>query len=354
MLFELKNSVYLYAEEESVSVKWDLLDSLSPIRMVSSEVTMSELTKIYLANPRGFCAGVKYAISYVETLKDRFPDQDIYVRKEIVHNRRVVSDMQKGGIRFINELEEAPNGSIVVFSAHGVSPEVVEFAKEHNMKIGDATCPLVTRVHRKARSFKNTHQIIYIGHKGHDEAIGTMGEAKMYLVESEEDVEKLKDLLDPNHPITYLMQTTLSVNDTRRVVEKISEVFPNVEHPEKDDICYATTERQEAVSQMLSSIDAMLVIGSENSSNSMRLLELAQKTKPLSFRVANSEEVQKDFIDKHKISILGITAGASTPQVLVDEIIQKLIELYPSISVSHFPDSREDLMKFKLPRELLK
>jgi 4-hydroxy-3-methylbut-2-enyl diphosphate reductase len=315
---------------------------------------MSGLSKIYLANPRGFCAGVKYAISYVESLKDSFQDQNIYVRKEIVHNQRVVSDMEKEGIKFINELEEAPNGSIVVFSAHGVSPEVVEFAKNHDMKIGDATCPLVTRVHRKAKNYKNTHQIIYIGHKGHDEAIGTMGEATMYLVESESDVESLKNILDPSKPITYLMQTTLSVNDTRKVVEKISEVFPEVEHPEKDDICYATTERQEAVSQMLDSIDAMLVIGSKNSSNSMRLLELAQKTKPLSFRVANANEVNNEYIIQNKISILGITAGASTPQVLVDEIISKLRILFPEVLVSAFPESREDLMKFKLPKELLK
>jgi 4-hydroxy-3-methylbut-2-enyl diphosphate reductase len=315
---------------------------------------MSGLSKIYLANPRGFCAGVKYAISYVESLKDSFQDQNIYVRKEIVHNQRVVSDMEKEGIKFINELEEAPNGSIVVFSAHGVSPEVVEFAKNHDMKIGDATCPLVTRVHRKAKNYKNTHQIIYIGHKGHDEAIGTMGEATMYLVESESDVESLKNILDPSKPITYLMQTTLSVNDTRKVVEKISEVFPGVEHPEKDDICYATTERQEAVSQMLDSIDAMLVIGSKNSSNSMRLLELAQKTKPLSFRVSNANEINNEYIIQNKISILGITAGASTPQVLVDEIISKLRILFPDVYVSAFPDSREDLMKFKLPKELLK
>lgn len=315
---------------------------------------MSNLRKVYLANPRGFCAGVKYAISYVDTLQDRFLEQTIYVRKEIVHNRRVVSDMENRGIKFINELNEAPDGSIVVFSAHGVSPEVVDYAKSHNMKIGDATCPLVTRVHRKARSYKNTHQIIYIGHNGHDEAIGTMGEARMFLVESEEDVIKLKDILDREQPITYLMQTTLSVNDTRKIVEKITEVFPNVEHPEKDDICYATTERQEAVSQMLEDIDAMLVIGAHNSSNSMRLLELAQKTKPKSFRVSSADELNKNYIINSNISILGITAGASTPQVLVDEIILKLKEYFPDLTVEDYPNSREDLMKFKLPKELLK
>jgi len=315
---------------------------------------MNTLQKIFLANPRGFCAGVKYAISYVETLKDTHRNDNIYVRKEIVHNRRVVSDMENKGIKFISELSEAPDGSIIVFSAHGVSPEVVNFAKEHNMRIGDATCPLVTRVHKKAKSYKSTHQIIYIGHRGHDEAIGTMGEAEMHLVESENDVVKLKNILDNNKPITYLMQTTLSINDTKKIVDKITEVFPQVEHPEKDDICYATTERQESVSQMLNQISAMLVIGSENSSNSMRLLELAQKTKEISFRVANAEELDKSYIDKNNIKILGITAGASTPQILVDEIINKLKNFYPNVIVEDFPNSREDMMKFKLPRELLK
>jgi 4-hydroxy-3-methylbut-2-en-1-yl diphosphate reductase len=315
---------------------------------------MNTLEKIFLANPRGFCAGVKYAISYVETLKDTHKNDNIYVRKEIVHNRRVVTDMENKGIKFINELGEAPDGSIIVFSAHGVSPEVVNFAKEHNMRIGDATCPLVTRVHKKAKSYKSSHQIIYIGHRGHDEAIGTMGEAEMHLVESEEDVIKLKNILDTSKPITYLMQTTLSINDTKKIVDKISEVFPNVEHPEKDDICYATTERQESVSQMLNEISAMLVIGSENSSNSMRLLELAQKTKEFSFRVANAEELDKSYIDRNNIKILGITAGASTPQILVDEIIIKLKNFYPNVIVEDFPNSREDMMKFKLPRELLK
>ena len=169
------------------------------------------LKTIYLANPRGFCAGVKYAISFVETLHETHKDQQIYVRKEIVHNKRVVSDMQNRGIQFINELNEAPDGSIVVFSAHGVSPEVVEYAKSHDMKIGDATCPLVTRVHRKAKKIKESHQIIYIGHRGHDEAIGTMGEADMHLVETEDDVLELKNKLDSTKPISYLMQTTLSV-----------------------------------------------------------------------------------------------------------------------------------------------
>ncbi|PJZ26076.1 4-hydroxy-3-methylbut-2-enyl diphosphate reductase [Leptospira hartskeerlii] len=310
------------------------------------------LEKIYLANPRGFCAGVKYAISYVEQVQSNSAEQ-IYVRKEIVHNRRVVEDMKKRGIKFINELGEAPDGSTVVFSAHGVSPEVVEEAKRRGMKIGDATCPLVTRVHRKARRYKDSHQIIYIGHQGHDEAIGTMGEAQMFLVESPEDVQKLVGRLDINKPITYLMQTTLSVADTKLVVEKIAELFPSVEHPAKDDICYATTERQEAVSSMMEGIDAMMVIGADNSSNSLRLLQLAQKSKPSSFKVSSLEELNKDYIANSEIKILGITAGASTPQILVDEIISKLLQFYPDAVLDLFPGSREDSMSFKLPANLL-
>lgn len=311
------------------------------------------LKKVFLANPRGFCAGVKYAISYVEKVQEDSADP-IYVRKEIVHNRRVVEDMERRGIRFIEELEEAPAGSTVIFSAHGVSPQIVEEAKKRGMKIGDATCPLVTRVHRKARNIRDTHQIIYIGHEGHDEAIGTMGEAPMFLVESPEDVESLREKLEPSKPITYLMQTTLSVDDTKQIVKKIEEVFPNVEHPAKDDICYATTERQEAVTGMIESVDAMLVIGANNSSNSLRLLQLAQKTKPKSFRVSSADEldIPKNIIQAG-VEILGITAGASSPQVLVDEICQKIHEAFPDVDIALFPESREDTMNFKLPRNLI-
>ncbi|MCB1189521.1 MAG: 4-hydroxy-3-methylbut-2-enyl diphosphate reductase [Leptospiraceae bacterium] len=314
----------------------------------------NQLKKVYLANPRGFCAGVKYAISFVENVQKNFPDEQIYVRREIVHNRRVVKEMEEKGIKFVQEIDEVPENSIVIFSAHGVSPEVIEKAKSRKIKIGDATCPLVTRVHRKAKKLKDTHQIIYIGHKGHDEAIGTMGEAEMYLVETENDVEILKDIIDSSKPLTYLMQTTLSIIDTQKIVTKISEIFPFVENPDKGDICYATTERQEAVNEMINSIDAMLVIGSENSSNTLRLFQLASKNKSSSFKVSSAEELIKESLENKGISVLGITAGASTPQVLVDEIIEKLKSFYPEVSVENFPDSREDKMNFKLPRELLK
>lgn len=311
------------------------------------------LKKVYLANPRGFCAGVKYAISYVEKVHETSPDQ-VYVRKEIVHNRRVVEDMKKKGVIFIDELSEAPEGTTVIFSAHGVSPAVVEEAKRRKLKIGDATCPLVTRVHRKARGLKETHQIIYIGHEGHDEAIGTMGEAPMFLVETAEDVNNLRTMIDPAKPLTYLMQTTLSVADTKKVVDKIVEVFPFVEHPSKDDICYATTERQESVSFMIDSVDAMLVIGANNSSNSLRLLHLAQKSKPHSFRVSSAEELDiETMIEKPKIQTLGITAGASSPQILVDEITEKLKVHFPEMGIELFPGSREDAMNFKLPKVLI-
>ncbi|MBE7411119.1 MAG: 4-hydroxy-3-methylbut-2-enyl diphosphate reductase [Leptospiraceae bacterium] len=314
------------------------------------------IEKIFLANPRGFCAGVKYAISYVESVNkiNSTLENPIYVRKEIVHNKRVVEDMKKKGVQFISELNEAPDGATVIFSAHGVSPEIVRYAKEHSMKIGDATCPLVTRVHRKARRLKDEYQIIYIGHRGHDEAIGTMGEAEMMLVETVEDVIALKEKITKDKPLTYLMQTTLSVIDTREIVKKIEELFPFVEHPEKDDICYATTERQEAVGEMIQIVDAVLVIGAENSSNSNRLVQLAQKQKPESFRVSSSEEITKEIILNKNIKTLGVTAGASTPQVLIDEIIAKLLTFFPDAKVKGFPGSREDSMNFRLPKELLK
>lgn len=315
---------------------------------------MQELELIYLANPRGFCAGVKYAISYVETVQDNFSAQNIFVRKEIVHNRRVVEDMQKKGIHFVNELDEVPDQSLVIFSAHGVSPQVIDTARSKNLKIADATCPLVTRVHRKAKKFKDTHQIIYIGHKGHDEAIGTMGEAEMYLVESIEDVYALKNKIQKDRPLTYLMQTTLSVRDTKKIVEAIAEAFPDVEHPEKDDICYATTERQIAVEKMTLDVDAMMVIGSQNSSNSMRLYQLAHKIKSKSFIISSANEINRDFIVQKQIQSLGITAGASTPQILVEEIISKLKEFFPQAVVMDYPNSVEDKMNFKLPKDLLK
>ncbi|TGM34361.1 4-hydroxy-3-methylbut-2-enyl diphosphate reductase [Leptospira biflexa] len=312
------------------------------------------LETVYLANPRGFCAGVKYAISYVEQAFQENPDTPLYVRKEIVHNQRVVEEMKKKGIRFISELSEVPDGATVVFSAHGVSPEVVKEATERKMKIGDATCPLVTRVHKKARNIRDTHQIIYIGHRGHDEAIGTMGEAEMFLVESPEDVENLKGKISTEKALTYLMQTTLSVEDTKNIVKKIEEVFPFVEHPQKDDICYATTERQDAVQKMLGSVDAMLVIGAENSSNSVRLCQLAKKTRPASFQISKKDDVNPKHIIESGIKILGITAGASSPQVLVDEIVEEILKHFPNAKVSLFPESREDTMSFKLPKELLK
>ncbi len=311
------------------------------------------LERIFLANPRGFCAGVKYAISFVDTVFASNPADTLYVRKEIVHNQRVVDEMKKRGIKFIEELSEAPEGSTVIFSAHGVSPSVVAEAKERKLRIGDATCPLVTRVHRKARNIKDTHQIIYIGHRGHDEAIGTMGEAYMHLVEDENDVINLKDKIDTSKPLTYLMQTTLSVTDTKSIIRQIEETFPFVEHPQKDDICYATTERQEAVTFMIENVDAMLVIGSPNSSNSVRLLQLAKKTKPLSFRITSKEEVNPEYIKANEIKTLGITAGASSPQVLVDEIVGELLKHFPNANVSLFPESREDTMSFKLPKDLL-
>ena len=311
------------------------------------------IKKVYLANPSGFCAGVKYAISYLEKVHESQPGP-VYVRKEIVHNQRVVNDLKKKGIKFVNELSEVPDNSTVVFSAHGVSPKVTEQAQQRGMKIGDATCPLVTRVHKKAKRISDDHQIIYIGHKGHDEAEGTMGEADMFLVENEQDVEKLREIINPDKPLTYLMQTTLSLIDTKNIIDRITEIFPNVEHPDKNDICYATTQRQQAVGEMLDHIDAMIVIGSSNSSNTLRLLELAGTKRPKSFRISSADDLDLSTLDALGLETIGITAGASSPRVLIDETLARLRSFYPGIEVLPYPGSEEDTMSFKTPKNLIK
>lgn len=311
------------------------------------------LEKIYLANPSGFCAGVKYAISFLENVYE-VSESQVYVRKGIVHNERVVNDFKDKGIVFVDELDAVPDESTVVFSAHGVSPDVVEHAKNKKMKIADATCPLVSKVHKKARQLSETHELIYLGHRGHDETVGIMGETRMHLVECIEDVKLLVSCIDSNKRLTYLMQTTLSIFDSQKIVDKISEIFPWVEHPTKDDICYATTQRQQAVLEMMDQVDSMLVIGSSNSSNTIRLLEMAQLSKPISFRVNSVDEISKDDISDNNIKILGITAGASSPQIVIQEILRKLEYFFPEVEILPFPGSSEDTMNFKVPNNLFK
>lgn len=251
--------------------------------------------EVILANPRGFCAGVDRAISIVNLALESF-DQPIYVRHEVVHNRFVVEDLRARGAIFVEELEEVPDDSIVIFSAHGVSQQVRQEARERGLQVFDATCPLVTKVHmqvsRAARKGINT---ILIGHQGHPEVIGTMGQyisdkSKIYLVESLEDVEKLEIPADTQ--LFYVTQTTLSLIDTREIVEALKKRFPNIEEPRKSDICYATTNRQEAVQMLAATVDLLFVVGSKNSSNSNRLAELGRRLGTRSYLIDGKEDIQ--------------------------------------------------------------
>lgn len=277
--------------------------------------------------PRGFCAGVVRAVDVVEeALQITKP---VYVRKEIVHNKFVVEDLKSKGAVFVSELEEIPAGSpdnpvVCVFSAHGVSPAVREDAKRRNLFVIDATCPLVTKVHLQAIKFaKQGYKIILIGHHGHEEVEGTMGEAPqaMYLVDSLEEVERLS--FEESDRLVYLTQTTLSVDDTRDIAEALKRKFPNLEEPPIDSICYATTNRQAAVKDLAPLCDLILVIGAQNSSNSQRLREVAEHCGTRAFLIDDERSIKDEWFDD-SVHIAGLTAGASAPQVLVDRVIENL------------------------------
>ena len=283
------------------------------------------MTEILLANPRGFCAGVDRAIVIVEQALERF-GAPIYVRHEVVHNTFVVDSLRKKGAVFIEELDEAPEGSTVIFSAHGVSIEIREEAERRGLRVFDATCPLVTKVHIEvAKLRKQGKEIIMIGHKGHPEVEGTMGQSNggMYLVETPEDVVELV-VADPEQ-LAYVTQTTLSMDDAAKVVVALKQRFPNISAPKSDDICYATQNRQDAVKQLAPQCDLVIVVGSANSSNSNRLREVAKNQGTLSYMVDNASELNAEWIAGKKR--IGVTAGASAPEVLVQEVIARLIEL---------------------------
>ncbi|MDQ3813012.1 MAG: 4-hydroxy-3-methylbut-2-enyl diphosphate reductase [Armatimonadota bacterium] len=284
------------------------------------------LKKVLLVKPRGFCAGVVRAVDIVEeALKVTRP---IYVRKEIVHNKFVVDDLRSRGAIFVNDLEEVPDGTaeepvVCVFSAHGVSPAVRQRAQEKHLFVIDATCPLVTKVHLEAiRYAKQGYSIILIGHPGHEEVEGTMGEAPyaMQLVADVADVEKL-EVSNPDK-LVFLTQTTLSVDDTRDIIAALKQKFPRITQPPKDDICYATTNRQVAVKQLAPLCDLVLVIGAQNSSNSQRLREVAQNCGTRSYLIDDERSIQDDWLDG--VETVGITAGASAPEVLVERVIAAL------------------------------
>ena len=306
---------------------------------------------ILLANPRGFCAGVDRAISIVESALEKF-GAPIYVRHEVVHNRYVVNKLKEAGAVFVEELDEVPDDSIVIFSAHGVAKTVREMAKSRALKVFDATCPLVTKVHMEVhRASRKGSEAVLIGHAGHPEVIGTMGqyensEGGMYLVETPEDVAKLK-VKNPDD-LCFVTQTTLSVDETSDVIDALRAHFPKIQGPRKDDICYATQNRQDAVREMAGLVDAMLVVGSRNSSNSNRLRELAEKVGAKAYLIDDASMIDPQWLDG--VARIGVTAGASAPDVLVQNVIARLRELGGKIVTEH--PGREENVVFEVPPEL--
>ncbi|MEG0007728.1 MAG: 4-hydroxy-3-methylbut-2-enyl diphosphate reductase [Aeromonas sp.] len=306
---------------------------------------------ILLANPRGFCAGVDRAISIVESALEKF-GAPIYVRHEVVHNRYVVNKLKEAGAVFVEELDEVPDDSIVIFSAHGVAKTVREMAKSRALKVFDATCPLVTKVHMEVhRASRKGSEAVLIGHAGHPEVIGTMGqyenlEGGMYLVETPEDVATLQ-VKNPDD-LCFVTQTTLSVDETSDVIDALRAHFPKIQGPRKDDICYATQNRQDAVREMAGLVDAMLVVGSRNSSNSNRLRELAEKVGARAYLIDDASMIEPSWLEG--VERIGVTAGASAPDILVQNVITRLRELGGKIVTEH--PGREENVVFEVPPEL--
>ena len=282
--------------------------------------------KVLLANPRGFCAGVERAIEIVERAIDKH-ESPIYVRHEVVHNRFVVENLKKKGAIFVDEIDQIPQGSIVIFSAHGVSQAVRKDAASISATVYDATCPLVTKVHKEVtRRQKQNHQVVLIGHAGHPEVEGTLGQSndskKITLVESISDIDELNfsDSID----ISYTTQTTLSVDDTKQIVGLLKAKFPQIQAPKKSDICYATQNRQDSVKGMINNSEMLLVIGSKNSSNSNRLREIAENNNKPAYLIDSASDIDIDWL--LGIASVGVTAGASAPEILVQEVVDYLLE----------------------------
>ena len=283
--------------------------------------------KILLANPRGFCAGVNRAIEIVERALESF-GAPIYVRHEVVHNQYVVDCLRNKGAVFVDELSEVPDDAIVIFSAHGVSKAVQNEAKSRGLRVFDATCPLVTKVHIEVVKHQQTgKECVLIGHAGHPEVEGTMGqyqgEGKMYLVENVADAENLQ-VHNPD-ALSYVTQTTLSMDDTAGIIAALKKRFPNIQGPKKDDICYATQNRQDAVKALAPRCDVVLVVGSKNSSNSNRLRELAERLGAKAYLIDNADQINPEWLKG--IAFVGVTAGASAPEILVEQVIQRLESL---------------------------
>ena len=304
--------------------------------------------KIILAQPRGFCAGVVRAIDSVERALEKY-GAPVYVRHEIVHNRNVVESLKAKGARFVEELSEVPSGAVTIFSAHGVSRKVENEARSRALPTIDATCPLVTKVHNQGRRYVAQGRIlVFIGHAGHPEVEGTLGQidGELYLVESIEDVEKLP--IAPDAPISYVTQTTLSVDDTRGVIAALNRRFSDIEGPEIRDICYATQNRQSAVRELSRVCDVIIVVGAPNSSNSNRLREIGEEACLPSYLVVDGGDIKAEWVKNARV--VGVTAGASAPEILVDDVVQALMRIEPS-EVSNLEGLKESL-SFRLPAEL--
>jgi len=307
--------------------------------------------KVLLANPRGFCAGVDRAIEIVEKALEKH-GAPVYVRHEVVHNKFVVDDLKQKGAIFVEEVDEAPDNKVIIFSAHGVSQQVRSNTKAKNVIIYDATCPLVTKVHKEVvRKQKQDHQVVLIGHKGHPEVEGTLGQSQsdkqVNLVETVEDVGRL-NLDDSN--VSYTTQTTLSVDDTKDIVEALKSKYPNINSPKKDDICYATQNRQDAVKTLMHMSDVLLVLGSKNSSNSNRLREIAEKLGKNAYLIDNATEINNNWLNN--INTVGVTAGASAPEVLVQEVVNYLYD--KGASNIEEVDGMPENIHFPVPKELTK
>lgn len=306
--------------------------------------------KIILAEPRGFCAGVERAISIVEKALSVY-GAPIYVRHEIVHNRYVVESLRKKGAIFVNELDEIPDGAVTIFSAHGVAEKIENDALARNLNVIDAACPLVTKVHTEAHNLELMgYKIIMIGHKGHPEVIGTSGRVKqeVILVSSIDDVKNIT--INDEEKLAYITQTTLSVDETKEIITLLKKRFPTIKGPNLKDICYATQNRQNAVRELVNNIDLLLVIGSENSSNSNRLRDLGEWVGITSYLINDHSEIQEDWITSARKAI-GITAGASAPEILVEQVIAKIKDIR-DMPVETMVGVTEN-MKFKLPKKLL-
>ena len=306
--------------------------------------------KLLLAAPRGYCAGVDRAVQTVERALELY-GPPVYVRKEIVHNKHVVEQLQERGAIFVDQESEVPEGKTVVFSAHGVAPSVHANSEERGLKTIDATCPLVTKVHVEAKKFAaEGYTIVLIGHAGHEEVEGTMGEAPdhIVLIETEADVDAL-EVEDPDR-VAFISQTTLSVDETKAIIARLREKFPNIMGPRTDDICYATTNRQMAVRQMAGECDLVLVIGSSNSSNSNRLVEVARDHGAESHLIDNESQVREEWLEGKRV--VGISSGASAPE----ELVQRLVDFFKqrgTEDVAEFQVVQEDV-RFMLPKEIRK